>query len=168
MPHYTNFISLGIVILSLGSMMSLVDGMLLSLALTMSNDILPKSLWTGFSEKKKLQIIQLLIVAFGLMAVWGFEHILKSFAINLFDFLYIIVISQLSLIGPVVFGLYGKEKKNMFMWIAIALALVVGFGSSVIGGMTGNKILIDGAGTFSVVASLMSTWMLNYFFKTTK
>jgi hypothetical protein len=139
-----------------------------SSALTMSNDILPKSLWSEFSEKRRLQLIQLLIVAFGIISVWGFEHILRSFAINLFDFLYIIVISQLSLIGPVVFGLYGKEKKNMFMWIAIALALVVGFGSSVIGGMTGNKILIDGAGTFSVVASLMSTWMLNYFFKTTK
>jgi Na+/proline symporter len=161
-PQRGNLVSTGIIILSIGSMMSLVDGMLLSLALTMSSDVLPESLWKRFSEKKRLRLIQLLVIVFGLITIWGFEGILKAFHINLFDFLYIIVVSQLSLIGPVVFGLYKKVKRNERMWIAILLALIVGFGSVIIGGFTGNKVLIDGAGTFSVITSLLSAWMLSY------
>lgn len=160
-PQYGNLISTGIIVLSIGSMMSLVDGMLLSLALTVSSDILPKSFWTKFSEKRKLRLIQLLVVAFGLITIWGFEGILKAFRINLFDFLYIIVISQLSLIGPVIFGLYGKVRKNDAMWIVILLALTVGFGSVIVGGITENKMLIDGAGAFSVITSLLSAWIIN-------
>ena len=156
-PQYGNLVSTGIIVLSIGSMMSLVDGMLLSLVLTVSSDILPKNLWTRFSEKKRLRLIQLMIVAFGLVTIWGFEHVLKAFHINLFDFLYIIVISQLSLIGPVVFSLYGKARKSEGMWIVILLALIVGFGSVIVGGITGNKMLIDGAGTFTVITSLAVT-----------
>ncbi len=160
-PQYGNLVSTGIIVLSIGSMMSLVDGMLLSLALTVSSDILPKNQWTRFSEKKRLRLIQLMIIAFGLVTIWGFEHMLKAIQINLFDFLYIIVISQLSLIGPVIFGLYGKVNKNDKIWIAILLALIVGFGSVVIGKMTENIVLIDGAGTFSVTTSLVMAWVLD-------
>jgi len=162
-PQYGNLVSTGIIVLSIGSMMSLVDGMLLSLALTVSSDILPKNLWIRFSEKKRLRLIQLMIVAFGLVTIWEFEYVLKAFHINLFDFLYTIVISQLSLIGPVIFGLYEKGKNNDKMWIAILLALIAGFGSVAIGGITGTKVLIDGAGTLSVITSLLVVYILHRF-----
>lgn len=163
MPQYSTLISTGIVILSITSMMSLVDGMLLTSTLTMNIDILPAKLLAKLSEKKRMKLIQVSIVVFGLLTIWGIEFILKVFQVNLFDFLYIIVISQLSLIGPVVLGLYVKGKKCRWMWIAIILALIVGFGSVAIGGFTDTKELIDGAGTFSVITSLVAAWIINRF-----
>ena len=56
-----------------------------------------------------------------------------------------------------VFGLYGRAKKSEGMWIAILLALIAGFGSVAIGGITGTKVLIDGAGTLTVITSLAVT-----------
>lgn len=159
-PQYTVLISTGIIILSITSMMSLIDGMLLTSALTVNIDLLPKNLLAQLSEKRRMRVLQISIIVFGFLTIWGVEFILKAFTINLFDFLYIIVISQLSLIGPVVVGLYTKGAKINSMWLAIVLALIVGFGSVLIGGFTGNKGLIDAAGTFSVVVSGIAAGVL--------
>ncbi|MFS8159289.1 MAG: hypothetical protein ACMG6E_03585 [Candidatus Roizmanbacteria bacterium] len=104
------------------------------------------------------------IVIFGFVSIWGIGFILKLLHINLFDFVYVIIISQLSLIGPVVVGLYTQNKRNGLMWIAIVIALIVGFGSIVLGEVTDLKYLIDGAATFSVITSLLVAWVVHRVF----
>ncbi|MBP9797572.1 hypothetical protein KBC70_00300 [Candidatus Woesebacteria bacterium] len=165
MPQYSTLISTGIIVLSIASMMTLVDGMLLASALTVNIDILPASWMAQLSEKKRMTFIQLSIIVFGLLTIWGIQFLLDAFEVNMFDFLYIIVISQLSLIGPVIVGLYTKSKKIKYMWLPIIVALIVGFGSIIIGGMTGTKGLIDGAGTFSVITSCIAAWAACYLHK---
>lgn len=163
MPQYGELVSTGIIILSIGSLMSVVDGMLLSLALTLNTDIIPKKFLRTFNPRTRMKLIQASIVLFGLIAIWGISLILKAFHVNLFDFLYIIVISQLSLTGPVLFGLYTNSSKSEKMWMSIIAALGVGFGSLLIGGLTDNKMLMDGAGTFVVIISIIGAWIISRF-----
>ena len=49
------------------------------------------------------------------------------------------------------------------MWMSIIAALGVGFGSLLIGGLTDNKMLMDGAGTFVVIISIIGAWIISRF-----
>jgi len=162
LPQLSTLLSIGIIILSIASMMSLIDGMLLASALTVNIDILPIKALQKLSETKRLRLIQLSVFAFGLIAVWIINLVFNILHINLFDLVYIVILSQLSLIGPVIIGLYSKRHKNSLMWIAILTALIVGFGSTIIGGASNNHLLVDGAGAFAVVASLFTAGIVKY------
>ena len=97
------------------------------------------------------------MVVVALLAVWGIDNLIKVSGANLFDFVYIVILTQLALIGPVVVGLMTMATSKK-MWLAIVTGLIAGFGSTLIGIAAGKSYLIDGAGTFAILASLVTAY----------
>jgi len=155
LSSYKILLASGIIVLSIFSLMSLVDGMLLTSSSILNIDILSSFKRTArFNDKTRAKLAKFSVIIFGLLAIWGIEYVFQVLGVNLFDFVYIVIISQLSLIGPVLIGIYSKTAKSKFMWIAILMGLIVGFGSAVIGSTSRYTLLVDGAGTFSAMASM--------------
>lgn len=154
MPIYKEIISIGIIFLSIFSLMSLIDGMLLASSSIISLDIFPNIKILSKLINNFDKVARLTVIIFGFISIWGIQYIFKLLNLNLFDLVYIVIVSQLSLIGPVIIGIFSKRKNIKFMWLSILAGLIMGFGASIVGGALGNKILTDGAGTFSVISSL--------------
>jgi hypothetical protein len=105
-------------------------------------------------------LAKLTVVIFGILSIWGIQYIFNLLHLNLFDLVYVVIISQLSLIGPVIIGIFSKKKNIKYMWVSILVSLIIGFGASIVGGFLGNKLLVDGAGTYTVVTSLLVASLL--------
>ncbi len=160
-PQFESIVSLGIIMLSIASMMSLADGMILTSALTINVDLFKYFKFAkNYDEKIKMKFIKISVVIFGLISVWGISFIFNILNINLFEFIYIIIITQLALIGPVIFALYSKDSKGANMWKAIIIALFVGFGSVLVGTVSENKVFIDAAGTVTIFSSVFTAWVI--------
>jgi len=156
LPLSELFLSVGMVVLIAACIMSLVDGMLITCSLTLIADVLPS--WqrvSRLSSGTSLMLAKAAMLIVAVLSVWGIGFVIKLSGTSLFDFVYIVVISQLALIGPVVGGMLTKSNSK-HMWLAIFVGLAVGFGSTTYGVMTDRSFLIDGAGTFTILASLIA------------
>ncbi|MBK9074750.1 MAG: hypothetical protein IPL77_07155 [Flavobacteriales bacterium] len=151
-------------------MMSLLDGLLLASALTIVVDLMRSSEGAAAESDKTSALfttrIALLIVA-GL-SIWGIRYILGLSGASLFDFVYIVIITQLALFGPVLLGLLTNREAPRPMWLAVVLALIVGFGTIAIGTITETKFLLDGAGTFTILASVLVGLIITYATKSSR
>lgn len=140
--------------------MSLLDGMLLACALTVIGDIIPS---TGFGKRmndvQKLRAAQFTLVVSVIIAAWGIDLLIGWSGGTIFDFVYIVVITQLALLGPVVFC-WTAARGSRWMWIAILSGLVMGFGTAILGVATSRQYLVDGAGTFTILASCISAGLI--------
>lgn len=161
LPQYEPLLSIGMVILIIACVMSLVDGMFLAAALIIGVDILPTyRISADLSSNTKLFIAKVALVLVAILSVWGIDLIFRISGANLFDFVYIVILTQLAIIGPVVVGLAMRSAAKTPMWVAIIFGLIVGFGSVIIGKTAEMPYLVDGAGTFTIVASLASAYLL--------
>jgi hypothetical protein len=141
--------------------MSLVDGMLLACALTAIGDILPATRFgSRMSDVQKLRAVRFTLVVSAVIAVWGIDVLIRWTGGTIFDFVYIVVITQLSLLGPVVFC-WVKGRGSRWMWIAIPSGLAIGFGAAIIGVTTSRQYLVDGAGTFTILASCLTAGFIH-------
>ena len=136
--------------------MSLVDGMLLACALTVVGDILP---YTGFGKgltaRTKAAISRITLVVAAIMAVWGINFLFRLTGGSVFDFVYIVIVTQLALLGSVLSSWFTARQPRT-MWLSILSGLVCGFGAVAVGVISSRQYLIDGAGTFAMASSCVA------------
>lgn len=166
LPEHNTLLTIGMFILITACIMSLLDGLFLASALTLVIDIFQsskKSIWNkqNVSSKKKLLLVRIALILIAIIAVWGVKFILFITGANLFDFVYIVIITQLALFGPVLIGLATDRVSKKHMWLAIIIGLIVGFGSIGVGTLYDQKLLLDGAGTFTLVSSLIFSYLIS-------
>jgi hypothetical protein len=144
--------------------MSLIDGYFLAAAYTFLIDIFNPSVTIeeldsdGPRAEKMLLGARVALVGIGLISVWGVDFILNALGLKLFDFVYVVILTQLALIGPVLFALATVRRPILPGWLAIVISLVVGFGFTIAGAVYELKWAIDGAGVFAVLSSLAVTF----------
>jgi hypothetical protein len=163
-PAYDGIVLFMAFVTLVACVMSLIDGLLLAAAYALVVDILHprKSLSELDAEPSKAErlvaFVRVVLLAIGMTAVWGVQLLLAALEVSLFDFLYIVIITQLALIGPVLAALLLSTRAvRAPMWLPILLALIVGFGSVAAGTAFTAKWLIDGAGTFTILTSCAVT-----------
>lgn len=147
-PNLINFVLFGLLLLLITSMISMLDGMFLAIALTFAKDIFT------YINLKIIKFILLPVIAG--ISIWGIEFLQRSVGIQLFDLVYVVIISQLSLFGPVMYGLLTNDSEQVHsrMWIAIITALVVGASCVIYGSKGGPDWILKGAGTLTLLSSL--------------
>ncbi len=165
LPGNGTLLTFGMFVVIISCIMSLLDGLLLASSLTLLTDLLQlkkDSIWNkaAHSPKRKLLLMRLSLILIALIAIYGVKLIFRITEANLFDFVYIVIITQLALFGPVIVGLATERVKKGALWFSIAAALVVGFGSISFGINKDVKFLVDGAGTFTLLASTIMAFAL--------
>jgi len=137
-------------------MMSLLDGLFLASALALLTDVVRSRRWTDstLSNVTHLGAVRLSLFAIAAAGIWGVKAVLRVTGADLFSFVYIVIITQLALLGPVLLAFANRTGK--FMWVAILLALATGFGSALYGTARGVQYMVDGAGTFTIVVSAIA------------
>ena len=99
---------------------------------------------------------QILTILAGIFAAWGVSFIVGLIGGGIFDFVYVLIVFQLGLLGPVLLGLISKNSlKNKLMWIPIVLSVTIGIISSIVGTVKSNSYLIDGAGGITAISSII-------------
>lgn len=166
LPEYSTFIILSAFLSVFASIMSMIDGLFLASTYTFIIDILHpnKTIDELDQDDKKAnkillqtRVILIFIAIFSTLIV---RIILDKTGLNLFEFVYIVIISQLSLTGPVITALFKRKPKNVPLWTAILIALSVGFGCIIWGTFSNSKFLTDGAGTFSLLTSVIISFYI--------
>jgi hypothetical protein len=161
MPNpWSTIVLISICALLLLSMMTLVDGVSLSVAQSVVVDM-------GFvnknymkNKKTGLKTARIITVLMGALAAWGVQLILKLIGGSIFDFVYILIVAQLSLLGPIIIGLVCKAKDTKYMWISIVFALFLGIISSALGAIFNISALIDLAGSISALSSVLIAFII--------
>lgn len=143
-------------------MLSLIDGLVLAAAYTTVVDVTHhKSTLSDLDSDQRraerlLATVRLSIVVIVLLAVWFIPSALRSAELSLFDFLYVVIIAQLAIFGPVATALGSRNSGKLPLWLAILMALLIGFGCVILGTKnTEYKSIIDWAGTVTALVSLL-------------
>lgn len=144
----------------LASIMSMIDGLLLAAAYSLVCDLIHRheSLEQLDANESRAQgLLTFIRLCLGLIAVLGTLGVfalVDGLKISLFDIVYVLIICQLALTGPILFGLWGKFAAGDRMVWAIVVGLLVGFGSFICSRGTCPEWLLTGAGFFTMLASL--------------
>ena len=165
LPQYKEFVTIAMIVMIAACVMSLLDGLFLSSTYTLTMDIIPllnKSGIINYSNQlnTNLWVIRLFLLFIAIAATWGIKFIFKITGANLFDFVYIVIITQLALFGPVIIALVTNRLSVKFMWVSIVIALLFGFGSIAVGTIFQYKFIIDGAGTFTLFSSIIFSLLI--------
>ena len=150
--------------LIISCIMSMIDGLFLASTFAFVIDILKPN--TSIEEldnnpiraNKLLIGIRLILVAFAIIGIWGVKWLMEILDLNLFDFVYIVIITQLALIGPVWFAIKGRKGKSGIT--IIITSLVIGFLTAILGSIFKIGFLTDGAGTITVLVSFVLSYLL--------
>lgn len=148
-----------IVILAL-SAMSLFDAAILSISQALLVDLNIR--WTA-GKKTSLTHARLATLLVGIVAAWGISLIIRVLGGSIFNFVYIVILAQLSLVGPVLVGLL-SSRRIKGMWLAIVLSLLGGAIATIIGTVTNNQSLLQVAGAITAIVSLVTAIVLYWRF----
>ena len=156
------FFVLCIVILLLLSMMSLIDGMSLSVAQTIMVDLNFGEIIKRIKPNRQsgVQTARIITLFLGALTAWGIQFVLTGFGKSIFDFVYVFTIVQLSLIGPIIMGLVFQPKYIPKMWVSIIISLILGFLFNILGNAYSISWLCDVAGTVTAVNSFAISGVL--------
>jgi hypothetical protein len=142
-------------------MMSLLDGLFLSSSYTLVTDIFyPKKMNEAFQDNDKankvLLILRACLVIVAFVAIWGITTILKATNDNIFNYVYLVVVPQLALLGAVLHSLIKPNNKTTIpMWILILIAVSVGLIFSIVGSKVPSlKWMSDGSGAITAIFSV--------------
>lgn len=162
--------AIGAVLLILISMMSLIDGMTLSVAQTIMVDLNLSKIIQSINKKRTsgISLSRVLTFVLGVLAAWGIQFMLSAVGCSIFDFVYVFTIVQLGLIGPIVIGLIFKPQNLYGMTISIVFSIAIGFMMSVYGNIYGISWFVDGAGATTVLISLLISIALYISYKKKK
>jgi hypothetical protein len=138
------------------AVMAFLDGMFMAAAQTIVTDILPmiRQKNRSFNESN-LTTARWTLFSFAIFSAVGTLLFQSLTGMNVFDFVYVVVIAQLSLLGPIAIGYIVDRPIVHFMWLSIVGGNVVGFGCVFLGTLKGLTFLVDGAGTFTLLTSLL-------------
>ncbi|HEY6807105.1 MAG TPA: hypothetical protein VI306_26240 [Pyrinomonadaceae bacterium] len=145
------------------SVMSLIDGCFLASSYALIIDVLhPNETLASLDKnpqraRRLLITIRVILVVLALAATWGVKYLLDIGNIDLFGLVYVVIIFQVALIGPVLISLLTTRRAIFPVSVAIVLSLAIGFGSSITGTIVGIKWLNDGAGVFAILTSCLFT-----------
>ncbi|SEH97652.1 hypothetical protein [Akkermansia glycaniphila] len=154
--RYSFLLPLSMIVLLLFSMMSLVDGLGLSVSQTIMVDLrITNKCKKVITSISPMQLARFFTILSGIFAAWGVSFILNILGINIFDFVYIFIVIQLSLLGPVLVGLLFKFRNIQFIWVSIVISCVVGISANVFGGLWKISWLLDAAGTITTLTSIL-------------
>lgn len=163
MEEHINVILIFLLIVS--SIMSMLDGLFLTSAFTLTIDILypNKSFETldedFFGAQKILLRLRIFLVLIAITSVWGLSYLFSYLELNLFQFVYVVMVTQLALFGPSIITLSTKRVAIFPIWWPIVGALVFGFGSVLLGKSIENAYLTEGAGTLTILLSVLFTML---------
>lgn len=152
----------------IAAIMSLIDGLLLATGYAVTHDILYHKETLEQLDKDEQRASGVLAgvrLFLALLAITGtviVHKLLGAFHVALFDIVYILIICQLSLIGPVWIGLQTQFVGPNNMWYAIAAALVAGFGSVIWSHVSKVTEFMDAAGLVTIVVSLAVAWGIRW------
>ena len=165
LPRYHNFMMVAMLLLIASCIMSLLDGLFLSSTFTLTMDLLtppeagPSA--EGSSSTRTLPAVRLSLLVIAICATWGVEFVFRITGANLFDFVYIVIITQLALFGPVIMALASRKTNRGPMWLPIIAALVFGFGSVALGTILHQQFLVNGAGAFTLMISFALAYLIS-------
>jgi Na+/proline symporter len=149
-------VMLCIVIILLVSMISLINGVGLSVSQTLLVDLrIPISKLR--KKSNVLQVARITTIVAGIFAAWGVQFILGLLGTNVFSFVYIFIIAQLSLLGVVLVGLLTKRKSLYGIWISIILGAIAGICATIVGNIFNIAWLSEAAGTFTTFVATVSS-----------
>jgi len=139
-----------VVLLAL-SAMSLFDGAILSVSQSILVDLRAK-----MAGDKQITLLHARIatLVIGVIAAWGISLLIHALGGSIFNLVYIVIIAQLALAGPVIVGLLSPIRVRG-MWAAIVLGLAAGMVSTVVGTVQDNQTLLQAAGTVTTAASVI-------------
>jgi Na+/proline symporter len=145
----------------LASMMSTIDIVLLASAYSFVLDVAyrAKSLTEIDKDdelaRKLLGYVRLLLGVLAFVGTLGVYVLVNSYNVSLFNVVYVLVICQLALTGPVVVGFQKAKRAGDGMVWSIIVGLCVGFGSTLGSRLFHQEWLLTGAGCFTMLASYL-------------
>lgn len=155
---------------TVAAVMSLVDGLLLASAYALVVDLArPRSTLVELDrdELTSAKIVAslricLIVMAFG--AAWGVRAMAEALGYTTFELVYIVIIPQLALFGPVIFGLTWRNQaatpsRSRGASIAIMGSLVAGLWCTIYGGNYADWLPAF-SGTITVILSCLLTYTL--------
>lgn len=160
--------------------MSLIDGVILGASYTWIVDIRHsgKRLQELDSDKDRAEGIlsstRILLAIFAFSGIFAIPAMFDWFGVTVFDSVYIVIVLQLAILGPVLLALRPGTETNgaqvnsipMPMWLPIILAAIVGFACNYIGNRHEDaKWLAEGAGTFTMTTSILVSLLILKFRK---
>ena len=147
----------------LASIMSMIDGLLLASAYALVCDIIfrDKSLHEVDKNRQRsdllLGAVRVFLSLIALLGTLGVYWLLNATGLSLFDIVYVLIIAQLSLFGPVFVALRWPEASSKTMHWAIIIGLTVGAVCIFVGKVSlGVAWLLECAGTFALLSSLVA------------
>lgn len=148
--------------------MSMLDGLFLSSSYTFVTDILyPKKNIDDFGSDKQsnkiMVFLRVSIIAIAIVSVWGIGWIFSLLGGNVFDYVYLVIVTQLALLGPVLFNLTSPNRIAVFpVWIILVVTFFIGLTCSIFGAKNADfKWLSDGAGAITAIFSVAATYLLS-------
>lgn len=158
LPYDNSVLSFAIMVALLASIMSTIDGPLLAASYAFVCDFLHHNtslMEIDSDEDLATKVLISVRIFIGVIAIAGTIGVfgLLELGISLFDIVYVLIICQLALTGPVLAGLWNRMGiGNRMIW-AIVAGLLVGFGAFGGSQLTGLEWLHTGAGFFTMLAS---------------
>ncbi len=148
------------------SILSLINGLFLAVSFASILDIV--NVKTKLEDldsdnalsRNALFATRFIVFAVGLLSFWGVEFIRGYLNLDLFQFVYVMVISQLSIFGPVIVGLLGRTSKSQIFVVVMPLSFVIGILLARYGSLNDMSWLADGAGTFTLIISFVFSYLL--------
>ena len=157
------------------TVLALVDGVLLSAAYALVADIIYKDKADlvarlvqsehrsdvnhidANTEGRIILVLRISIFAFAIIGALGIQLVLDHAPlINIFTLVYVLIVAQLSLFGPVIIALRRRIDGQIVSMVPPILgALFVGVAFVVAGLFSKNDTLLACAGTFTIIASFL-------------
>ena len=153
--------------------MSFVDTMMLGIGLTAVTDLMFRSKVDQYNLLQASEVAdrahrqgvaniigwaRLTLLGTAVMGTFVIGWISDWLGISLFDLVYVVVVSQLSMFGSVMIGLLNRRPTQYSGILATLSALVAGYGLSIYGGVIGNSDMVNGAPLLSLILSFAVAW----------
>lgn len=154
------------------TVMSFIDGMLLGIGYTFIADLLfskvvdrnqllalPDEMKANDPTYQRLVVrimagARIALVSAAVLATYGITWFSDLMQVSLFDQVYLVVVAQLALFGPVIVGLSGRRPRPFSGPIAIVASLLIGY---ILAGYGTANVLPDVVNSASMVTLLLST-----------
>lgn len=105
-----------------------------------------------------LILLRIFLTALAIFAAWGVHALLEVWNLRLFDFVYLVIIPQLAIFGPVAMALAGRHTGRVSMAYVIGGSFLAGLGAT-IAGQHGVPYAGDGAGTLTAGLSFIAAYL---------
>lgn len=149
---WTVLLTLAVIVLVVASVVSLVDGMVLSATQAFVVDL-------GLAGRRAVRIslreARAIVLIVGVLAAWGVQAWIHALGGSIFNFVYVFIVAQLSLIGPVLVGLARWGDRGSRMWLPIALGFAAGMAAAASGAAFHSAGLTEGAGVLTIAVSTL-------------